>query len=240
MPVAGRSCDEPIVDEEFSIRIDSKTAAEVERLIKELGSHHFPVREESTAELLQIGASAFRQLRNAYLHTDDLEVRLRIEQIVRTSYIDYHVYGRYAFLGVRHRNEIATHNDHPRIRDGHMGIVIDRVENGTAAEQARLQRDDVIVDVADKPFRYGSDPGEVFGQTIRKHKPGERVMLTVLRSGNVMQIHVTLGRCPKRYVEESGSMEAVTRVLDSTWTRFGSWWMRNFHDTSEEKEMGRS
>jgi RNA polymerase sigma factor (sigma-70 family) len=59
-------------------------AAEVERLIRQLGSDRFTEREEATQALEKIGEPAYEALRKAAADSDDVEIRKRAEGILRT------------------------------------------------------------------------------------------------------------------------------------------------------------
>jgi len=68
------------------------------------------------------------------------------------------------------------------------GAGIESVNNGSAAQQAGLQRGDVITKVDDEIIT-GS---ESLVATVRGHRPGDKVTLTVVRRGKTHMIDVTL------------------------------------------------
>jgi putative serine protease PepD len=68
------------------------------------------------------------------------------------------------------------------------GAGIARVSPGSAAAQAGLQRGDVVVKVDGQPVQDASS----LVATIRGHRPGEKVTLSVVRGGKQLQVKVTL------------------------------------------------
>jgi putative serine protease PepD len=68
------------------------------------------------------------------------------------------------------------------------GAGIESVNNGSAAQRAGLQRGDVITKV-DEEIITGS---ESLVATVRGHRPGDKVTLTVVRGGKTRTIDVTL------------------------------------------------
>ncbi|WDQ18993.1 hypothetical protein [Rhodopirellula sp. P2] len=74
-PTADPKAAEPEVDDE-SIR-----QAEIAGWIAQLGAPEFAIREQATAGLRKLGDDALPALRNAAVENDDLEVRLRAEDV---------------------------------------------------------------------------------------------------------------------------------------------------------------
>lgn len=68
------------------------------------------------------------------------------------------------------------------------GAGIESVNQGSAAEKAGLKRGDVVTKVDDEIIT-GSDS---LVATIRGHRPGDKVTLTVVDGGNTRTVHVTL------------------------------------------------
>jgi len=215
-----------VADEEFRLPLAASQAAEVERLIGQLGSPDYPQREQASDRLVEIGAPAFDPLRTAYRETDDLEVRLRIEQIVGESYLSYHVYRRNGFLGVSQDRFGVTHEEDARIAEGHVGIRVRQALPDTAAERAGLRENDVIIALDGQPLKAGPFPSESFGEELRTKGPGVQVELTVLRGAQQLDVEATLGQRPRMYYSpqqgESYEMLVVAR------RNFSVWWARHF------------
>lgn len=216
-----------ITDEEFHLPLDDATGAEIDKLIPLLGSPVFAERQRATDRLTEIGAPAFARLRQAYHESDDLEVRLRIEQIAREAYINRHVFERFGFLGIsRKRDSNPTHGDDPRIPKGNVGIAIETVIEETAAHRAGLRADDVIIARDGSPFRGDAIVAFLaFATAIRESGAGTSISLTVLRGDQKKQIDVVLGRIPR------SSMNRITglpELYQAAMRRLDIWWFKDF------------
>lgn len=85
-----------------------------------------------------------------------------------------------AFLGVGVESAVES---------GQAGALITEVFEGSAAEEAGIQVDDVIV-MFDGAAIKGFDD---LGAQVRLHQPGDTVELTLLRDGEEISVEVTLG-----------------------------------------------
>ena len=72
------------------------------------------------------------------------------------------------------------------------GVLVDEVVDGSPADEAGLERGDVIVRLDGSPIEFVED---IFSE-LREHEPGDEVTLTVLRDGERRQVEVTLGEAP--------------------------------------------
>jgi putative serine protease PepD len=72
--------------------------------------------------------------------------------------------------------------------NGMTGAGIARVEGGSAADEAGLRRGDVVVKVDDVPVQDASS----LVATVRGHRPGDTVNLTVVRGGERVQVEASL------------------------------------------------
>ena len=70
------------------------------------------------------------------------------------------------------------------------GIVIRRVASGSPANQARLQRLDVVKAIDGKPLSGDSDLQRI----LRSHKPGDTLTLSVVRGDQKLAVKVVLGQ----------------------------------------------
>ncbi len=68
------------------------------------------------------------------------------------------------------------------------GAGVAAIEPGSAADRAGLERGDVVIRVGDQPV---SDATSLVA-TVRGHRPGDQVTLTVVRDGQEMQVEATL------------------------------------------------
>ena len=222
-------------DEAFDVSLSPDDAARVERLIPQLGSNNYEERVTATEQLASFGLAALEPLRSAYLASDDLEVRLRIEEIVYGAYLMVNVYDQYGFLGISQRGIPATNLDDKRIPAGHVGIAIASITPGTGAEEAGLQEGDIIIALDGEPIKQNFRANLIFGAMIRSHRPGVTVSLTILRRTprryQQLVLEATLGRCPEHLVR-GGRIAEIPEQLLLAKQQFPAWWARHFRETT--------
>jgi len=227
-PQADRLDSETLTDEEFHLPLDPTAANSADELIPRLGSPSYKEREEATAGLIEIGAPAFARLRSAYHATQNLEVLLRIEHIVRTSYLNHHVYDRSGFLGINLQTYSASAEENPRLPAGTVGVKVGRVIPNTAAERAGMQADDVIFEVDGAPLTgEGAQVVENFSAMIRARGPGGKMNLNILRGSQEIPMLITIGRCPED-IAKLGTVRAVSENHFRATARFPKWWAKYF------------
>lgn len=224
--------------------LHEKTAGDVDRLIPLLAAVDYHVRQEATARLIEIGAPAFSKLREAYRYSDDLEVRLRLERIVHTSYLDYHVYSQKGFLGISLLTYRPTGKDDPPIPDSTPAVRITRVIEGTAADRGGIEAGDVVVAMEGKPLtlertaradRTLRSVGPVvdgFSRRIAAHRPGDRLTITLYRGQTRRDVEVRLGRWSQE-LRRQGNVVAIDEALVVARDRFHGWWNHHFHTPPE-------
>lgn len=217
-----------ISDEEFKVSISDELAAEVDELIAQLGSPKYATREATTRRLIDIGLPAFTKLRAAYRTTEELEARLRIERIVEDAYLASHIYNRNAFLGIRHQFVSVVHAEHPGVPEGHFGIKVVAVLPDTAADEAGIEENDVIIRLDGGPLSGTTGrPTTEFGESIRLRRPGTVVTLSILRGPVELEITATLRPRPKGYYVRAGQ---ITQMLEEAKQRFQVWWYLHFRE----------
>lgn len=221
------------LEEALAEPVDEQLAAQINSALAMLGSPSFKEREAATSRLIEIGPQAFSRLRTAYDESDELEVRLRIETIVREAYFRFHVFERNGFLGISQNRIPVVSDDDERIQPGHVGIKVQNVIKDTAAERAELKKGDVIIALDGEPITVsGVQATVVFGESIRVRRPGARLTLTVLRGPNDLEVEVTLGSRPRLYYRNQG---LVTQMLDHFRQQFGGFWVKHFRQPSKEE-----
>jgi S1-C subfamily serine protease len=73
------------------------------------------------------------------------------------------------------------------------GVLVAGVQPGSPAEQAGLQREDIIQRVDGTEV----ESSQTVQTLVRKHKPGETISFLVLRDGKLIPIDVTIGEYPQ-------------------------------------------
>lgn len=226
----------PLTDEEFHLPLDPQTATEVDRLIPLLNAPGFSEREKASEALLTIGAPAVAKLRDAYAQTDNLETRLRIEQTVRSAYLNRYVFDKYGFLGV----QLQTVN-RAKQRAGGQPVPAAAVENAlqigrviadTAASRAGLQAEDIVYSLNGVPVAGGGQEAvNKFSTNIRTYPPGAKIKLDIERNGTRMLIDAVIGRCP----EDSARARSVGfwPEYGKACARFDEWWNKFFAPGSQ-------
>lgn len=74
------------------------------------------------------------------------------------------------------------------------GVVVVDVAKGSPADQAGLQRGDVITQLGSATIQTQTD----LMKALRQHKPGDTVQLTYVRNGDTKTTQVTLGSYPQQ------------------------------------------
>lgn len=223
--IAQESLAPELTGEEFRIPVDERMAADIDELIADLGAPEYEKRVAATDGLIEIGAPAFAKLRETYHGTDDLEVRLRIERIVFSSFLDHHVYSRHAFLGIQLQRYIARDGDELELPRGTGGVRVSNVIENTAAERAGLLENDVIIGADGEMLPpAAADPVTLFSRSIAARPPGAHMLLTVARTDGVHELDVTLGRCPRDRVQQT----RIREKYDEAAEQFKVWWKRFF------------
>lgn len=215
--------DAPLIAE-MQTPLDETLAADVEVLVEQLGAPSYQTRVAARTRLMDIGPRAFMRLWRTRRETDELEVQLQIESIVRESYLNYFVFGRNAFLGISQDRFPATNDTDLRIQKGHVGIKIAKIIPGTAAEAAGIKKGDIIAALNGEPVPEatgrGIHPNTRFGEAIRVHGPGARVELTVLRGRDTLEMSIILGSRPKAYYRRQGIVSEMLNYYKERYDRF--------------------
>jgi C-terminal processing protease CtpA/Prc len=224
-PQAQSSESAAIEEDFFAVPVETRMSADIDRMIALLGAPNYAEREVASEGLIEIGTPAFRRLRDVYKDTDDLEVKLRIERIVHTAYLDHEVYSRHAFLGISLAPYAPRADRAIDLPPGAVGVMISNVIPNTAAQKAGLQREDVILAVDKRPNKgIGTEAVNIFSQGIAARRPGTHMLLTVVRPDGVHEFDITLGRCPRERVQQT----RIREKYDAASQRFAEWWAKNF------------
>jgi len=240
----------PLTGEEFDLVLEPELEVKVDGLIASLGSPDYVEREEAARELVEIGAATFSKLRAAYRDADDLETRLRIEEVVRSGYLNYHVLAKAGFLGIsmgaydpvvaeQTRQRITQQQVQqgrppqkqpalPQLPPGRVGVFVSQVIPDTGAARAGIEREDVIIGIDGQPITgTGIEIRNSFSGIIRDLRPGARVELEVVRGSEVMTIPAILGRPPED-VAKASNIIVVSSLYRVAEERFQTWWKDYF------------
>lgn len=219
--------------EEFARPADETLAERIDTLVALIGSPDYELRTSASEELISIGASAFAQLQESYRGTEDLEVVLQIERIVQTAYLNLRVFSRHGFLGVSLTAFPRLRREGPSVTlpEGTAAVELTNVIENTGASRAGLKKKDVIIAVDGTTLEgAGMELVNHFSRGISTRRPGDKMILTVVRPTGRQDIEVTLGPCPPELARR-GSVRAVHQKLQKANQQFHEWWPRNFRES---------
>jgi len=194
-------------------------AARVDRLITELGDPDYAVRRAAQEALKTLPIEAGRRLLAHYRRTDDAEVRMRIElyaeHFFREHVLPKHLPPPPGFLGVQLQPGVGP--------TGRAAARIARVLPGTAADQAGLRANDLIVGFRGRPLP-ADDPVRTLIEGIREVRAGEAVQFTIQRGEAMFEPRITLGRRGPD-LQEPERREQLEQFRESLHER---WWREAF------------
>lgn len=122
----------------------------------------------------------------------DPEVRERCLAVLRELVNDEYLKEGEGFLGIQMQEEKALVPGEEKPRSV---IRVTHVVHKSAAQEAGVKRNDLIAGLNGKVWR--DEAVQVpFMNEIRQFKPGNRVMLKILRDGKMINLEVKLGRRP--------------------------------------------
>ena len=110
---------------------------------------------------------------------------------VKPVLADFKIKGRIVrpFLGIEY---VIVTEDLSVLRKLPQGAFIQRVVSGTPAEEAGLKAGDIVTKIDDQDINEQN----TVAQTIRSHKVGDKLKLTVDRNGEILTMTATLGEAP--------------------------------------------
>ncbi|MGA0844943.1 MAG: PDZ domain-containing protein [Luteolibacter sp.] len=161
-----------------------------------LAADDFKTREDAQNEILEWARScaddAVELLYSECLNTAEPEVRARCLAVLKELIGDRYSRDGEGFIGIRMLEEMVKIPDEKQPR---AAIRVTFVTPKTPAELSGLKIDDRIV-ALDEMVWNELPIIEVFGDEIRKRKPGSKVKLTVWRDEQLLEIELTLMRRP--------------------------------------------
>ena len=206
------------------------SAEEISRLVAKLGDNDFEVRERATTRLENADSTILEQLARSYRQCNDFEVRLRVKDVIRSIYFREALPD--AFLGVKQQIALDTA---PMPAPGQGAVRIVEVIPGTAAAHYKLRKGDLLIAVNNEIVPEGASP-ELFGQMIRSFRPGDQVMLTIIRDNQIMTKTIRLGYRPPSLVDV-GNEKQVQQVQEVS-ESFAKWWQHNIGEVGQPTDEG--
>lgn len=161
-----------------------------------LSSEEFRDRESAQSKILNWargqGDAAVDELYRVSRESVDPEVRQRCLGILRELVNDEYLRDGEGYIGIQMQEEFANLPGDPKPRGG---IRVMMIMPDSPGHRAGLLFNDVIVGVHGEIW-----PDEAsllfFREKIRQFKPETKILLKVLRNGNLVDIEVKLGRRP--------------------------------------------
>ena len=161
-----------------------------------LQSDEFKIREAAQAELLVWARGRPEQAMDVLFRVSrthgDPEVRERCLAVLRELVNDEYMKEGEGFLGIRMQDEKALVPGDQKPRSV---IRVIQVVPDSAAHQAGVKLNDLIAGLDGKVW-HDEAALKPFMNHIRQLKPGHRVMLQILRDGEMIDLPVKLGRRP--------------------------------------------
>ena len=163
------------------------------REIKRLGNEKYKVRTTAQDALLKWGNrnldEGIEALYEVYRTSDDPEVRLRSRQVLRRLVIVKQPFDGQGYLGI----QMDTHRVMDANGELQPAVLITMVREGTAAEVAKLQANDLITGVDDVVFN-DLLPTRMFSDYIKSKRPGDEIVLHVRRGEQSLDLTASLRR----------------------------------------------
>ncbi len=184
--------DGPAATPEASLAPD-----ELDRLVAELGSSDYQTRFEATRTLARLSSEAIDGLAGVYASSDDLEVKLRLREIVERRFMWDHLLRHHGFLGIGMSSLRAADVGVP-LAPGAGAILVERVLTGEAAETAGMRKSDLILELNGEPIPFSFDP-QGFRQQVSSAGPGGILRLGILRNGKRLDLEVQLNHRPREH-----------------------------------------
>lgn len=201
-----------------------------------LASEDFAVREGAQAALatwaLQDPTQSASIVLAESLHSEDPEVRERCQAILRRlADAEYATQGE-GYIGIRMMDELTAVPGQAKPR---WGIRVLQVVAGSAAEQAGMQMNDVVVGMVDFNWPAGEATAP-FRERVMQFKPGDRIVLEVLRDRRVERVAVKLGKMPailKQGIRFGGAIDSPQAVEERERDAFYRKWLEKLMANSK-------
>ena len=153
-----------------------------------------------------IGINSAIASQSGYYQGYGFAIPISLARRVMEDLIEYRAVRR-AFLGVQIGPvgpEDAEVYQLPEVS----GALVQDVTEGTAAEDAGLQQQDVIVAIDDDPVDYSNQ----LQQLVARKRPGDRVRIAYYRDGERRETEVRLGESPLNETAAAAAPERMARA----------------------------
>lgn len=161
-----------------------------------LASPEFRQRESAQSELLAWGRAQREPARLALLEASqsarDPEVRARCFNVLRDLINEQYMTEGDGYMGIRLKDELTEISAEPK--PCHV-LRVTEVVAGMPAAKAGIGMNDLIVSL-DGHFWHDGDASPLFIDQVRSKKPGNTVVLGILRDGKILKLEVVLTRRP--------------------------------------------
>lgn len=152
----------------------------LDRLVADLNSPRFAVRERATRTLSDLDAAFLPKLAQRYHAAVGEEARHRLRYAMETIFYRQELAGRSGFVGIRLSQQAITDVVDPVDGRKCYGIYIIDVIQDMPAAHAGIQGGDTIISLNDQPLP--ADPtSQEFISLIERTPPGSRIRIRVLR-----------------------------------------------------------
>lgn len=199
-------------------------------IVAQLASPSFEEREWATRMLTDEGASALTVLSSVYAAVDDLEVRSRVQEIVKGIVFREPMAQLGGFLGIN--LQLVGSDIEPALPPNQLAIRVQAVVPDTAADLADLEQGDLIIELNGESFDAHFTQ-KIFMDSIRQMPPGTQVNLTVLRDGEPIAKTVELGVRPLNKLANTSELDSLQlQGLRDAARIFGEWCAQAEHNAT--------
>ncbi|MGQ9649456.1 MAG: PDZ domain-containing protein [Phycisphaerae bacterium] len=153
---------------------------QLDRLVADLNSPRFVVRESATRELCDLDAAVLPKLAQCYRAAVGEEARHRLRYAMETIFYQRELAGRNGFIGIRLSQQTITDMIDPSDgRKCHGIYILDAIKDMPAAK-AGIQSGDTIIGLNDRPLP-AEPTSQQFISLIERTPPGSTIRIRVLR-----------------------------------------------------------
>lgn len=189
------------------------------RLVAELGSSDYRTRLEATRTLAGLSPEMLDGLAGVYASSDDLEVQVRLREIVERRFMWDHLLRRHGFLGIQMWPRMRTMDVGVPLAPGAGAIHVKLVLPGGAAETVGIRADDLILELNGEPIEFSLEL-QGFRQRVSSTGAGGVIRLAILRNGKHLDLDVPLNHRPREHYWSEGYWDrlvAAARGFERYW-----------------------